>query len=83
MQRPINEDIHPRKTVDTNYRTGKVKSIDVSSKHKEATSKVDKLQTLLKIGVLDKDVLDYLPGMQQMSYQVVIYSVHTKESTLV
>lgn len=79
MQRPINEDIHPRKTVDTNYHTGKVKSIDVSSKHKEATSKVDKLQTLLKIGVLDKDVLDYLLRMQKISYQSIIHGVNTEK----
>ena len=78
MQRPINEDVHLRNTFDPNYHTGKVKPIDVSSNFNETTSKVDKLQTLLKTRVLDKDVLDYHPGMQQILYQRMIYGVNTK-----
>lgn len=50
---------------------------------KTADPTVDKCQTLLKTGGFDKYVLDYLPGMQQISYQDMIYGVNAKESTLI
>ena len=53
------------------------------SSFNEITSKVDKFQTILKTWIFDKDVLGYIPGMQQISYKGMIYGVNKKKDTLI
>ena len=40
---------------------------------------MNKLQKLLRIAVMDADLLRYLPAMLPLSYHVMIYAVRTKE----
>ena len=80
IQRPSNEDVHLRKTADPNDH---VKSIKMFSSFNEITSKVDKFQTILETWIFDKDVLGYIPGMQQISYKGMIYGVNKKKDTLI
>ena len=49
------------------------------SSFNEITSKVDKFQTILETWIFDKDVLGYIPGMQQISYKGMIYGVNKKK----
>lgn len=58
MQRLITEYVHLGQTIDTNDQTGKVKSINISSNFNEITRILAKLQTFLKKGIFDRDVLD-------------------------
>lgn len=58
MQRLITEYVHLGQTIDTNNQTGKVKSVDISSNFNEIKKILAKLQTFLKKGIFDRDVLD-------------------------
>ena len=58
MQRLITEYVHLGQTIVTNDQTGKVKSINISSNFNEITRILAKLQTFLKKGIFDRDVLD-------------------------
>ena len=40
---------------------------------------LDRLQILLEKGAFDRDVLDYIPGLQTISYQGTIYGVNPKK----
>ena len=55
-----------------------MKSIEMYSRFNEITSEVYKFQTILEMGILEKDVLDYILGMQQIPYQGIIYGVNAK-----
>ena len=53
------------------------------SSFNEITSKVDKFQTILKTWIFDKDVLGYIPGMQQITCKGMIYGVNKKKGALI
>ena len=78
IQRPSNEDVHLRQTVDPNDH---VKSIEMYSRFMDITSEVGKFQTILEMRIFEKGVLDYILGMLQIPYQGMIYDVNTKEGT--
>lgn len=79
IQQPINNEIHLGQTLDLSDNTHKVKWINYSSNFNSITEKMAKLQMLLKQGIIDKDLLRYLPVIRKIAYHGMIYEVKTKK----
>lgn len=55
--------------------TQKVKSVDYLTDFEDISKKMNKPQRLLKGGVIDMDLIKYLPGMLPLAWGSVIYIV--------
>ena len=83
IQQPVNNEIHLEQTPDLSDKTHKVKWINYSSNFNSITEKMAKLRRLLKQGVIDKDLLRYLPAINNIAYQGMIYAIKTKKSQVI
>ena len=78
MQSEINDDVLLTQAVKTrSHASGSVKSIDISTNFEKITNKLRKLYSLLNSAVMDEDVTKYLPGIDKLRYQGLIYFAKT------
>ena len=70
MQRAITDEVHLAKIFGPADNTGKVQSIDYSDDFEDIDKKMNKLQKLLKTGVMDTDLLR--SAMLALAYQGMI-----------
>ena len=70
MQRAITDEVHLAKTVSPADNTGKIQSIDYSNDFEDINKKMNKLQKLLKTGLMDTDLLR--SAMLPLAYQEMI-----------
>ena len=61
--------------------TDAVKSVDYTADLKNTNQKMDKLQRLVKAGVMDGYLIKYLPGMAELAFQGLVYDIKTKKCT--
>ena len=78
IQTEINNAVHVVQAVTPRSHAGRgFKLIDVSTDVDEVTENIGKVNRLLKSAVMDEDVARYLPGMDRLRYQVLIYFTKT------
>ena len=68
MQRPISDNVHLLQTVNPAENTDAVRSVGYVAYFKNVNEKVDNLQRLLKVGVMDGGLTKYLPAMAELVY---------------
>ena len=63
MQQTINDEVYIGWAINLVDNTQKVKSVDYLTDFEDISKKMNKPQRLLKGGVIDMDLIKYLPGM--------------------
>ena len=63
MQQTINDEVYIGQAINLVDNTQKVKSVDYLTDFEDISKKMNKPQRLLKGGVIDMDLIKYLPGM--------------------
>ena len=74
----ISDDVHLRQAVNPSDNNDAVKSVGYTGDFKNASEKVDKLKRLMKAGVMDENLIKYLPSMAELAFKVLIYSIKNK-----
>ena len=54
-----------------------MKSIDILTHFDKIIDKTNKLNRILKDGIMDKEVVIYVLGMERIRYQGIIYFINT------
>ena len=80
MLQPISDDVHLGQSVNPAENTDAVKSVDYVADFKNVSEKVGKLQKLVKVGVMDGNLIKYLPSMAELAYQGLVYNIEKKSS---
>ena len=75
----ISDDVHLRQAVSPSDNNDAVKSVDYTANFKNASEKVNKLKRLMKTGVVDENLIKYLPRMAELAYKGLIYSLKNKK----
>ena len=75
----ISNDVHLRQAVNPSDNNDAVKSVGYTGDFKNASEKVDKLKRLMKAGVIDENLIKYLPSMAELAFKVLIYSIKNKK----
>ena len=75
----ISDDVHLRQAVNPSDNNDAVKSVDYTADFKNANEKVDKLKRLMKAGVLDENLMKYLPRMAELAFKGLIYGIENKK----
>ena len=71
--------VHLGQTVSPAENTDAVRSVVYVTDFKNVIEKVDKLQRLVKLGVMDGDLIKYLPDMAELVYQSMIYNIRMRK----
>ena len=75
----ISDDVHLRQAVNPSDNNDAVKSVGYTGDFKNASEKVDKLKRLTKAGVMDENLIKYLPSMAELAFKVLIYGIKNKK----
>ena len=75
----IFDDVHLRQAVNPSDNNDAVKSVGYTGDFKNASEKVDKLKRLMKAGVMDENVIKYLPSMAELAFKGLIYGNKNKK----
>ena len=75
----ISDDVHLRQAVNPSDNNDAVKSVGYTGDFKNASEKVDKLKRLMKAGVLDENLIKYLPRMAELAFKGLIYGIENKK----
>ena len=75
----ISDDVHLRQAVNPSDNNDAVKSVDYTVDFENASEKVDKLKRLMKAGVLDENLIKYLPRMAELTFKGLIYGIKNKK----
>ena len=75
----ISDDVHLRQAVNPSDNNDAVKSVGYTGDFKNASEKVDKLKRLTKAGVMDENLIKYLPSMAELAFKGLIYGNKNKK----
>ena len=75
----IYDDVHLRQAVNPSDNNDAVKSVGYTGDFKNASEKVDKLKRLMKAGVMDENLIKYLPSMAELAFKGLIYGNKNKK----
>ena len=75
----ISDDVHLTQAVNPSDNNDAVKSVGYTGDFKNASEKVDKLKRFMKAGVMDENLIKYLPSMAELAFKVLIYSIKNKK----
>ena len=75
----ISDDVHLRQAVNPSDNNDAVKSVDYTADFENASEIVDKLKRLMKAGVLDENLIKYLPRMAELTFKGLIYGIKNKK----
>lgn len=78
MKLPISDNDHLGQTVIPEENTDAVRSVNYIVDFKNVTEKVGKLQRLVKLGIMDGDLIKYLSDMTELVYQGMTNNIKTK-----
>ena len=79
MQQEIKGDIHLSEHANSFTSTLVVKSIDHTSSFDNTDLKISKLKKLIERGGFNKNVAKYIPGVQVLTREWMLYNILTKE----
>ena len=72
MHRSISGNVH---IVNPSDNTDAVKSVCHTGDFKNTSEKVDKVHRLMKAGVMDGNLIKYLPSMVELVFQGLVYGI--------
>ena len=75
----ISDDVHLRQAVNPSDNNDAVKSVGYTGDFKNAREKVDQLKRLMKAGVMDENLIKYLPSMAELAFKGLIYGNKNKK----
>ena len=73
------EKFHFGQTVDPSEYAGKVKVIDIATNFDTINENIVKLNKLLNYGIMNRAVIKYLPCIETISHQIIIYYAETED----